>query len=394
MLPVTTLFFDPDQPDIRASPYAMYQRLQKDAPVSYNPKGFWFVARYDDVASALRDPRFSNRPAPFALLHARHRTRSIAADVAAHLVAFQDAPAHMDIRRPLALALGQRLRNVEADMALIATRVATGLPAGDFDAVSDWAAPTALRTTAHLIGLPTDDLPRIAAWTSDFFHLFHAIPDKETLARLNGSVADFRDYALRLLATPDRVGLIADLAASDSGANPVALADNLMLLIADGVENVRAGLAVVADILLQHPALHDQWLSAPQTLDRAIDEALRLESPGQYQGRITLEPVEIGGRHIRARSIVLLGYGAANRDPATFTNPDLFDPHRAGPRNMTFGMGPHACLGLAMVRVQMRAGIAALLARGVAHSDVGAARDWVPRAGHRWLARLPLRCTA
>jgi cytochrome P450 len=387
--------FDPDAPEIIADPYPVYDRLRAEDPVHFNPKGFWFLSRYDDVAAALRDPRFSNRPAPFALLHARHRARFIASDVAANLVAFHDAPEHTEIRRPLASAFGKRLRRIEADVATIAAEAAGQVPAGQgIDAVSRFAAPCALRTTARMIGLPEADLPRIAGWSSDFFFMFHAIPDAETMARLNESVAAFRAYVTRLIAHPPAEGLIADLADATEEADHTALADNIMLLIADGIENVRAGLASALDIILRHPACLDRVRQNPDALDRAIEEALRLESPGQYQGRITLEPVEIGGRKIRSRAIVLLGYGAANRDPARFDAPDSFDIDRPPHRTMTFGMGPHACLGTALVRVQARAALAALLARDVRLTAPDAARDWVPRAGHRWLASLPVEIAA
>lgn len=384
-----TIELDLAAPAMIGDPYPTYDALRQTAPVTYDPKGFWFLSCYEHVATALRDPRLSNRPAPFALLHARHRARFIASDVAAHLVAFQDAPDHADLRRPLALAFGKRLRLIEADLPAIAAKVVADLPSGtSFDAVAHWAAPTALRTTARMIGLPDADLPQIARWSSDFFYMFHAIPDADTMARLNTSVADFRAYVRALLDAPGHTGLIADLGADLAKDQHVPMVDNIMLLIADGIENVRAGLASTLDILLRHRVDPAALIADPATLDRAIEEALRLESPGQYQGRITLAPMEIGGQHVRARSIVLLGYGAANRDPAAFVAPDQFDMHRSGPRSMTFGMGPHACLGLALVRVQMRSALAAMLARPVTLVDPHGRRNWVPRAGHRWLETL------
>lgn len=155
----------------------MYDRLRAPDTVHFNPKGFWLLWCDDDVAAAQRDPRFSNRPAPFAVLHARHRARFIASDVAANLVAFQDAPEHTALRRPLASACGKRLRRIEADVTAIAAEVPGQLPAGQgIDAVSRFAASCALRTTARMIGLSQADPPRIADWSSDFVFMFHGIP--------------------------------------------------------------------------------------------------------------------------------------------------------------------------------------------------------------------------
>lgn len=383
--------FDPSSPDAIENPYPLYDRLRTADPVHFNPKGFWFLTRYEDIAAALRDPRFSNRPAPFALLHARNRRRFVASDVAANLVAFQDAKEHTDMRRPLASAFGKRLRGIEQEISQIADEVVDALPRGqEIDAVSTFAEPCALRTTARVIGLPEEDLPQIARWSSDFFFMFHAIPDAETMARLNASATAFRAYVMELISSPGAGGLIADLSSGASHDERITLADNIMLLIADGIENVRAGLASALDVILRHPECLELLRREAAALGRAIDEALRLESPGQYQGRITLEPVEIGGREIRSRSIVLLGYGAANRDPNVFDTPDRFDIDRPARRTMTFGMGPHACLGAALFRIQTQAALSALLSHTVRLIAPHAPREWVPRAGHRWLASLSI----
>ena len=231
--------FEPDAPEIIADPYTTYDRLRVADPVHFNAKGFWFLSRYEDVAAALRDRRFSNRPAPFALLHARHRGRFIASDVAANLMAFHDAPQHGELRQPLASAFRKRLSAIEADVEDTAAGVARQLPKGtDIDAVSRFAAPCALRTTARMMGLPDEDHPMIARWSSDFFFMFHAIPDAATMARLNDSVSAFRSYVADQIECPGSAGLIADLAEKTPVSQRGILADNIMLLIADGIENV------------------------------------------------------------------------------------------------------------------------------------------------------------
>lgn len=387
--------FTPDDPAVMADPYPKYDSLRTHDPVHYNPKGFWFLSGYDDVALALRDKRLSNRPAPFALLHARHRSRFVASDVAAHLMAFHDTPSHAELRRPLAGAFGKSLRAVEVELADITAEIVDDLPRNaPFDAVAQFAAPCALRTTARMIGLPEQDLPQIAQWSSDFFYMFHAIPDADTLAQMNASVFAFRAYITQLVSAPPQPGLIADLSKATPAEEWPSLVDNLMLLVSDGVENVRAGIATVLDILLQHPDVVAQIVQEPQTLEAAIDEALRLESPGQYQGRITLEPITIRNREIRSRSIVLLGYGAANRDPSAFEDPNMFRLDRPARRPLTFGMGPHACLGVALFRAQARAALGAILAQKANLTSSDKSRDWSPRAGHRWLATLGIEIEA
>jgi len=97
-------------------------------------------------------------------------------------------------------------------------------------------------------------------------------------------------------------------------------------MVPDGVGNVQSALADCESGLCQQPGAPPELFGTSKQRACLIDECVRLESPGQYQGRITTEPIEIGGKTIRANSIVFLGLAATNRDPAAFAAPDRSDP--------------------------------------------------------------------
>jgi cytochrome P450 len=161
-----------------------------------------------------------------------------------------------------------------------------------------------------------------------------------------------------------------------------------MLLAADGVGNVQSGIANCLFVLLQQRTLPPQIFESPKARATLVDECLRLESPGQYQGRIAREAMTIGGRDIRAHSIVLLGLGSANRDPEAFTDPDRFDPARRRPQHLAFGSGAHMCMGSVLVRKEISAMLEAIFANGLKLRLQSAQGDWLARPGHRWLGTL------
>ena len=393
------LSFDPTHPDTVQNPYPHYNKLRRQDPVHWNPKGFWFLSRYADVHSCLNDPRLSNSPAPFALVHARNRDRFAAADVANNLIAFKDAPEHPKLRAWVARAFARYMMQIVPELDQMAADCAECLVAGQsIETVTGLATPFASRVICRVIGLPQEDAAQVASWSDDFFKLFHAIPDAHEFDRLNDSLTAFRSYMLAQIAhrkTDTDADLIAELVSSQNHpANAEEIADNLMLLAADGVGNVQSGLVNCLYVLLRQPHLPAEIRGSVKDCATVVDECLRLESPGQYQGRVTLQPIEIGGQTIRAHSIVLLGLAAANRDPVAFANADQFEATRKRPQHLAFGSGAHMCMGNVLVRKEISAMLNALFSRDLTLRLPSEPVEWLARPGHRWMRRLDLKIEA
>ncbi len=388
--------FDPNDSGFSKDPYAVYAHLRKVDPIHWEPKGFWVITRYADVRSALGDHRFSNRPAPFALVHIRNRERLIAADVANRLIAFMDAPEHTALRAPISKAFRESLKANLPAFGKLTDELLAKMPKGEtVDFVKIFAEPFAALSVCQMFGFPEKDAGRLLAWSDDFFTLFHAIPDQAALEKLEGSLGEFRDYVreqvekVNAYSGPDVTKFVA--AEIGKRLSMIEAVDNLMLLVADGIGNVQAALATCVSVLQDLPEFPATILATPEGASQLVDECLRMESPGQFQGRITLEPVEIGGKTIPANSIVLLCYGSANRDPEAFENPDEFNPDRKGLPHLAFGGGRHMCLGHSLVRNQLSAVLPRLLGQGKRLKIVTSDRDWQHRFGHRWLNTLPVQ---
>lgn len=387
--------FDVTDPDFIADPYAVYDSLRADGPLHPVAPGVWLITQYDAAAKALLDKRLTNRPAPFALVHERNRDTFVAADVARHLIAFQDPPEATPPRRLLTAEVHAVSRILENDLDDLAADVVLALqPDTTFDFVDTVATPFAVRAMCRIFGFPPSDADRIKAWSSSFFRMFHSIPDRETLLGMNVDMGAFRVYIRSAVASRQGAAdddLLSLLMRADFGVlGEVALVDNVMLLVADAIENVWAGIASALMILIEHHSEAESYLAAGGSWNSLIDECLRLESPSQYQSRIATEPLDIGGTTLNKYSVVLVGLAAANRDPATFNDPTAFQPSRKGAKHLTFGLGRHACIGGALARLEMTAILRAMWPLVERLDMLEDTLHWEARAGHRWLRALPL----
>jgi cytochrome P450 len=142
--------------------------------------------------------------------------------------------------------------------------------------------------------------------------------------------------------------------------------------------------------LLGHPAELARLREAPWLLPAAVEEAARWESPVQRTWRITRTDVALAGQTIPCGALVVLLLGAANRDPARFTDPDRFDPMRRHQGHLAFGAGVHACLGASLARVEAQVAVGSLLRRLPSLRLATDRPAWRPSATLRGLAALPV----
>jgi len=388
--------FNPLDPDFIRDPYPRYQALRDRDPVHRSAAGFWVLTRYEDVAAGLKDRRLSNKPAAFAIVNRRNTGRHLAAEVANNLIAFLDPPEHSTRRKLIATALQEYLKGKEPVVREIAEELLARLGAGTVDFVGDVTIPFATRCVCRLMGFPEEDAVRLKNWSGMFFYLFHSIPSAEVLEQVNRSLGEFRAYIRERLEErkhaprDDLLTLLMQASRAEYSLVDNELVDNCMLLAADGIENVQTGLAAAVATLLKNKDQLRLAMEKPELFDAAVDECLRCESPGQYQGRISLETIEMGGKTIRANSVVLLVLASANRDPRAFPDPERFLVEREGPRHLAFGLGRHACIGGILVAMEFRSFFRVLFDgyRSIELNDP--ILDWTARAGHRWLAALRL----
>jgi len=366
-------------PDVVADPAPLYARLRADAPVARMASGGFVLTRHADITAAFSDPALGNAPSRFSVLTARNRDREVAADLAANIPPFMDRPDHVPARRALSAVFYDLFEAAGAWVPELAAARVAALRGQRAELITDLAGPYAAAAMARFIGLP-DEPARIKQATTRFFRLFAPISGRAELAEVNAALTEARDW-IDAAAGPG--GMVTRL--TEAGLSRAAAVDNALLVLADGVENIEAGIATTLHLAHRDGAQIPQGTKA----DAITAEALRLSTPGQVIPRVARQDCTIGGVQIGAGMPVFLALGSANLDDAVFADPTLFDPARDGSAALTFGRGRHSCIGAPLGRLLIVSMVEALRAAHARPLEDGPL-TYVPRFGHRWPARLPV----
>ena len=201
-----------------------------------------------------------------------------------------------------------------------------------------------------------------------------------------GNANDPAEILSKLIAGTDLVSANA----TGERLSKLELIHNCIFLLNAGHETTTNLIGNGVDLLIRHPAVISDLRRHPQTIETAVEEFLRMESSNQLGNRRAVKNTVLGGVAIAAGTYVHIGIGAANRDPAQFTEPDRLDIRRAPNRHLAFGTGIHACAGMSLARMEAQVAIGRLLQRFTRIEPAGAfARSG--RARFRGFKSYPVR---
>ena len=355
--------FDLTSKDVLANPYPTYQKLREKDPIHrMRLVDAWVLTRYDDVQAVLLDhSRFSNQEAGAG-------DREYTQD---RSMLDLDPPDHTRLRSLVSKAFTPR--SVAALAPRIEKIVEELLDEVEgkerFDLIDSFAFPLPIIVIAEMLGVPAEDLDRFKDWSNDIVLSLEPILTREQRERFRRSEQELYEYFEGIIAQrrqePQDDLVSALLAAEEEGdrlSHGELLATLLLLLVA-GNETTRnlIGNGVLA--LLRNPGELQRLREQRDLLEPAIDELLRYDSPVQLDGRTALEDVELGGKLVRAGQQVVSVVGAANRDPAAFSDPDRLDIGRQEKSHISFGRGIHYCLGASLATLEGRIAFEGLLER-------------------------------
>jgi cytochrome P450 len=387
--------FNPLLPAVIEDPYPLYQRLRAEDPVHQNPAGMWVLSRYDDVALALRDPRFGRRG--FQELIA---LRFVGPGLGRSML-LQDPPDHTRLRALVSRAFTSRA--IEGLRGQIERMVNGLLDAAmdrrEMDLITDLAYPLPVGVISEMVGVPVGDQDRVRQWSDDLVRSFDAIvfPEPEVIARANAAGAALGAYFQDLVAERRRAprtdllsALIAVEEAGDRLSTEELLATSILLFLAGHETTANLiGNGVLA--LLRHPGELARLRQDPSLIESAVEELLRYDSPVQRVSRITNDDVVVGDRQIPNGSLVLALLGAANRDPTLFAEPERLDVTRQDNRHLAFGWGIHFCLGAPLARLEGQIAIGTLVQRLPRLALATERIEWRQTFTLRALTALPVR---
>jgi cytochrome P450 len=357
-----------------ADPYPTYAWFREHAPVAQvrypnTSTDIWWVTRHADVKRILANPKlFSSDPQ-----HANATTADAnlpffdKSELILGGVAFVDPPLHSRRRKLIGKtfsprrvdAMRQTVQRVTAE--LLTAMAARG---GAADLMDDFARPLPIRVIAGQLGVPAEDHPYFRRWMDLMIST-----DPEEFAQAPTAVAEMVGYLSELVAAkrarPGEDLISAFIAASDEGDGftEVELLAIVFALLVAGYETSSNLICNGTLALFEHPAQLATLRNRPDLIGPALEEMMRYDGPStSVVWRFPTEQVEVAGVTIPSGDPVLPIISAANRDPAAFADPDAFDIGRTDLDHVSFGYGPHFCVGAALGRLEVGIALPALLA--------------------------------
>ena len=407
-------------PSFTSDPYPVYARLRAEAPVYWSTYfGQWLVTRGELVTEVARNWEIFSSVGwdSFFLSQLPADLRPEIPTVIDHFrtvnISTTDPPVHTRLRRLLSKAFTpRRIATLEDRVRARGEQLLEDLGNGnsngggpgdnvEFDLIATLAYPLPVAVIGELYGVGDSDHADLKRWSKAVVAYTGSSVAHPHLAReLDVALGEFRTYLRRLVAERrrrPRDDLLSDLvAAVDEGerlTEDELVATSINLLFA-GHETTTNLIGNGTLALLRHPDQLDLLRRRPELLPGAVEELLRFDSPVQRVRRIVTRDIVLGGREIPSGSAVTAFLGSANRDPEQWDRPDDLDVTRTDVFHMSFGGGPHFCIGAALARLEGRIAFETLLDRFDDLQVADTFEDrWHPNVAFRGLAALPLRAT-
>lgn len=341
--------FDPRHPQIRRDPYPAYAALRGRGSVQHVPSaGTWFVADHRRCLSVLTDARFSAAQGQQLRLR---RTPLPATMLSA------DPPDHQRLRAAASPAMEPRALQVMTPWleSLIAESVGAAVgtlrSGAAVDLVGQVAQPLAVAVLARFLGLPAADLPSFAHWGHAVSVNLDPFADPDASGAAGEAMHVMLQRFADLMHRPvDRHGALTLLARShaDGLVSPSEALAAAGLLVVGGLEPLAGFVTGLLAVLVTGPHAGDRDPARPRSV---VEEVLRYDAPIQFMARRALADVDFGGVVIPQGDHVVALLGSANRDAERFERADQLDLARRVNPHLSFGAGPHVCLGAPLVRL-------------------------------------------
>lgn len=387
------------------SPWEMYAALREQDPVHHvvppaRPEhDYWVLTRHADVYAAARDSEtYSSRD---GLTVEYGELEQIGLTDNPPLV-MQDPPEHTDFRKLVARGFTPRqVSEVEPVVRrFVRDRLDRIAADGGGDIVKQVFKPLPSMVVAYYLGVPEEDRARFDGWTDAVVAGSIDRAQTQALPASMEMMGYFAELIKRRRTDPgeDTVSLLvqAGMAADDADVRGlVQILAYTWTMVAGGNDTTTGLLGGAVQLLQQHPDQRAELAADPDRIRTAVEEFARLTAPVQGLARTVTRAVELHGKTIPVGRKVLLVFGSANRDEGAFGDDAAeLNIDRNPQRILTFGHGPHHCLGAAAARMQARVALEELLERFPDYAVDIDSVEYAPGPYVRRPTTVPFRCVA
>lgn len=386
-------------PEFIETPYPVLDALRRHSPVHRNPDGSVYLTRYADCLAVYRSrDMLSDKREEFGKkfgqcpLHQHHTTSLI----------FNDPPYHTVVRKLISGAFTPRkLAEMEPLIEGIVDRLLDRIADQDeIDMIADFAMMLPTEIISLMLGVPEEHRAQLRGSSIAILGALDPVVSDERLQAGNSAVEAFGAILNELInhrrRRPDDAGpgeVLDSLIFGEHDGRRLSqeeLIQNCIFLLNAGHETTTSLVGNSVGLFLDHPDQHRRLLDDPGLIGSAVEECLRFESPLQIGNRLAGEDIDLGDTVIPKGTYIHTSIAGANRDPAEFDHPDVFDIARKPNRHIAFITGIHVCLGATLARMEGRIALGRLIARFPGMMESGA-KVRLPLARFRGYTALPVR---
>jgi cytochrome P450 len=340
-------------------PYPAYEGLRREGPIHWlEYLNCHLVVAYEEAMPILRGPQWSSDAQSNPFFMERFAKLGGIPDVLGSSLLFSDPPDHTRLRKSLGSylsphAVAEFLPRIEA---IVAAALGGHEPGAPLNVMEELAYAIPLAVMCELLNTGEDMAAVLRAETPQLVALLDPLADEATMEAGVSSALVLMLELVPLVAqrrqhpADDLVSRLAET--RDEGLEVQEALGMTLLLLAAGHETTAnlIGNAVIA--LTTQPKALQRLRRQPELIPSAVEELLRFDSPVQFAARFAKEDTTVAGQRVQAGGQVLIGLGAANRDPSVFAHPDRLDFERAKRSPLAFGHGAHFCAGASLARVE------------------------------------------
>lgn len=355
----------PFDPPTAIAPPEEWVQLREQCPVAHvrtPQEDAYLLTRYEDVKTLLSDPRFTRSPQD-------EETAKAGSSPGTGSSITMIGAEHLRWRRMLSKSFtAKRMQAMRPHIRQLTDELIDDIIAGGntADLRTALGFPLPVYVICDLLGVPAKDRDKFAHWSDHFLNLtrYEQSDVEQAMRELN----DYLSAHVQLKREHPGDDLLSELTSiadeDDGRLSQQELVDTGKGLLIAGHETTANMIGKMTAMLLSRRERWEQLLADPSLVPAAVEESLRFDANlGFAMHRWVSEEIQISDTTIKPNSMVLSAIPAANRDERAFENADEMDFSRGPNPHLTFGAGPHSCLGQSLARVELATVLSALLER-------------------------------